>query len=116
MVDDLERQHCFEKQTLKSIVPARPAVQQAALYDERVDEDCERSRAGGKPDTVDSSELFAARVQQMRRLVMGVPSLGGKPACERLAVIMEDHAGERQYAAGNYHPLGVALVSVMSLD
>ncbi len=34
---------------------------------------------------------------------------------ERLAVIMEDHIGERQNLAGNYQTLGVALVYVMSI-
>jgi hypothetical protein len=52
----------------------------------------------------------------MLRLVMGIPSLGGKLTCERLAVIMENHARERQYLAGNYHLLSVALVSIVSLN
>ena len=43
-VNNLERDHRLGKQSLKGIVPACPAVQQAALEDERVTKDQERRR------------------------------------------------------------------------
>src|SRR5271169_1333723 len=88
-VDEFEREHDFGDEPLKGVIPAGPAVQQASLQDERVHENCKRSRPAGKPDPIGSTERFTIQRHQVLRLLAGISLLGREPACERLTIVVK---------------------------
>src|SRR5262249_10303868 len=66
----------------------------------------------GKPNLVANAKSLAVRRQEVVHFLAGITLLGGNPARERLAIVVEDHSGERLDFASNHDPMTVALVTI----
>src|SRR5207244_1571066 len=64
-VDDLDGEHRLGDHALERVIPAAPAVKDAALDKERVGEGCDRRRPAEKAKSVGSAEGFARGGQQV---------------------------------------------------
>jgi hypothetical protein len=95
-LDDLEREQRLGESALQSVVvPTSPTIKQAALNEQRVNEDGDRRGPGGKPYLIAHSQCIGVPIEEIFRFLVGIALLRGKPVCEQFAVVVIDRRIER---------------------
>jgi len=74
-MDYLEGYQGFREYALKDVVPARPAIKQAALEEKGVDEHRERRGPAREPDPIDTAKRIAIGCQKIFHFLKGIAPL-----------------------------------------
>src|SRR5579862_2444342 len=111
-LENFKRDQCFGAKPLQHVIPAGPAVQNAAFDKERVKQNADRREPAQAANTVATLELFARRCDEIAGLDSRVTLLRIEPARQRFAVVVIDDAGERQDFAVDGDAVAVAFIAI----
>ena len=109
---NFNRNHDLGERTLEYIKPTGPTLQDAALPEERVEEDENRRRPAHQADAIGALQLRAGRGQQIVRLPARIALLGGEPAGKWFPVVVADGAAKVPHLTVDDDAMAVSLVTV----
>ena len=114
-IENLNGHERLRKHSLQSVVPARPAIQNATLDQQRIEQHGYRRRPRGKADAVNPPELVTRSCQEVRGLLARIALLGREPPRDWLAVIMVDDASQCTNFTIDRHAVTMPLLAVDGL-
>src|ERR1700722_12314442 len=96
LIENFKRDQRFGAKPLQRVIPAGPAIQDAAFDQQRVKQNADRREPAQAANAVAALEFFARRFHEIAGLDLRVTLLRSEPARQRFAVVVIDDAGERQ--------------------
>src|SRR6202044_1392933 len=109
-IENFKREQSFGAKPLQRVIPAGPAIQDAAFDQQRVKQNADWREPAQAANAVAALELFARRFDEITRFGSRVTLLRVEPARQRFAVVVIDDAGKRHDFAVDGDTVAVAFV------